>query len=225
MINNASKEINIIRYVSIAHYIVIIISIYLNYLGTKKFYFSSEINYNILKYSMIFLIIFIIIPTLLLILVPIYKNTIQVINFLMILCYIFLLISFIIGLLINISIWITSSKAESFTANCPYHFNNSLLNIIMEKNNKKSEICENRKCILYSENDEALGYSYICNFNSLNDFKSRNNGTIYKRINKEGNEISSNSFIKCSKLNVSISEPIIENYLILCNDNEYFNWL
>ena len=222
---DVSNEIKFLRFVSIAHYIVIITSIYLSYLGTKEFYYSSKIYYNILKFSFIFLAIYIIIPTLLLILVPLYKNTIKAINILMILCLSFLFVSLIIGLLINISIWKTSTESESFTANCPYHFNSSLLNTIMEKNNnKKSKICENRKCILYSENDEALGYSYICNFNSFNDFNSRNDGTIYKRINSQGNQITSNSFIKCSKIkNITISDPIIENYLILCKEDSYYN--
>ena len=129
---DVSNEIKFLRFVSIAHYIVIITSIYLSYLGTKEFYYSSKIYYNILKFSFIFLAIYIIIPTLLLILVPLYKNTIKVINILMIFCLIFLFVSLIIGFLINISIWKTSPESESFTANCPYHFNSSLLNTIME---------------------------------------------------------------------------------------------
>ena len=34
----------------------------------------------------------------------------------------------------------------------------------------------------------------------MNDFKDKNDKTIYKRINSEGYEISSNAFIQCSKI-------------------------
>ena len=56
-------------------------------------------------------------------------------------------------------------------------------------------------CIFYSENNSNnLAYNYKCNHNSLNDFKDKNDKTIYKRINSEGYEISSNAFIQCSKI-------------------------
>ena len=66
-----------------------------------------------------------------------YKNNKKVINSLKKLTLIFLLISFVIGLLINISIWRTSTGAKLFIKYCPYHFTESLLNSILEKSLKE----------------------------------------------------------------------------------------
>ena len=138
--NNLKNEIKLLRYISIAHYIIIIVSIYLNCVGLKEFYFSSKLIYILIKYSIIIKIIFIIIPTLLIFAFPYFLHKIKVLLFFKILTLCFLFISFIIGLLINISVWKTSAGAYTFKFYCPYHFNQSLLNKILENNDDKKKI-------------------------------------------------------------------------------------
>ena len=220
---NISGEIKFLRYISIAHFLVIIASIYLSFLGKSEYYYHSELYYGIAKYSLIFIIIFLLIP-LLLILPQIYRNNIKIMKIFKIICFSFIFISFIIGLLINISIWKTSTEAKSFISYCPYHFTPSLLSSIIQKKSNKKKFCNVRACFLYSENeDNSLGYIYICNYDSYNDFKSKNNGKIYKRINSKGEEITSNYFIKCYKIkNLSVSKEYNLQYFDICNQSNYY---
>ena len=224
-----NDEIKLLRFLSIAHYLIIIVSLYLYYIGLKEFYYSSKIYYGIMNYSIIFKIIYIIIPSSLLLLAfPSLKQNIKYYKILKFLTFSFLIISFIIGILINISVWKTSTEAETFISNCPYHFSQSLLtNIIDKENNEKdkySKICKIRICTFYSEDDiNNLPYNYFCNYNSLNDFKKKNDGTIYKRINSEGKEISSKDYIQCSKIkNITFSDENIKKFLNLCDNNIYY---
>lgn len=221
---NLSNEIKFLLYICIAHFLVIITSIYLNYLGTKEFYYYSESYYGISKYSLIFLIIFILIPLSLIIIPRFYHKKRELMNFLKIICFIFIYISLTVGLLINISIWKAAVSAETFLTYCPYHFTLSLLNSIIEKKSNKKKFCEIRACFLYSENEDIpLGYHYICNFNSYNDLKSKNNGKIYKRINSLGNVITSDSFIKCQKIaNLWVSGEENSQYFDICSKNHYY---
>ena len=233
MIYNFEKEIKILRYINLSHYIVIIVSLYLYFIGNEEFYFTSKTLYIFHKYSLIFLILIIINPTLLIIAVPSYKNNKKAINSLKKFTFIFLFISFVIGLLINISIWKTSTGAKLFTKNCPFHFNESLLNSTLEKylkeksknNDKKIRFCNIRNCLLYNEDENTpLGYSYICNYDSFADFKYKNNGTLYKRISSNNNVISSNEYIKCSKIkSISTNNNILLTYINLCEENTFYN--
>ena len=76
---NLNDEIKLLRYTSIAHYLIIIVSLYLYYTGLKEFYYTSKIFYGIMNYSIIFKIIYIIIPTsLILIAIPSLK---KILNF------------------------------------------------------------------------------------------------------------------------------------------------
>ena len=219
-----SREIKFLRYISIVHFLVIISSIYLTFLGKNELYYYSELYYGFVKYSLIFIIIYILVPLLLLIFPKIYRKNIKILKILKIICLAFVFISFLIGLLINISIWKTSTKAKSFISYCPYHFTLSLLNSIIQIKSDKNKFCKVRACFLYSEEeDNSLGYNYICNYNSYKDFKYKNNGKIYKRINSEGKEISSNFFIKCNKIaNLSVSGEDIFQYFNICSQNNYY---
>ena len=228
-----NDEIKLLRFICIAHYLIIIVSLYLYYMGLTQFYYSSKIYYGFMNYSLIFKIIYIFIPSLLLLLsIPSLKKNLKFFKFLKYLTFSILIISFIVGILICISVWKTSTEAVQFKFNCPYHFSQSLLKTIINKEKNKNgkdghyDICDVRICTLYSEDDtNDLSYNYLCNYNSLNDFEYKNDGTIYKRINSEGNEISSQSFIQCSKIksNTFSDDEFIKNYLNLCNKNAYYN--
>ena len=95
--NNFKNEIKLLRYIDIAYYIVLIVSIYLNHVGLKEFYFSSIILYILIKYTLIIIIIFIFIPTLLIFSFHYLLNKIKYLVFLKNLILCFLFISFIIG--------------------------------------------------------------------------------------------------------------------------------
>lgn len=230
-VNNFENEVKILRYINISHIIVILVSIFLYTIGIKNCYFTSKLLYIIMKYSLIFIIIFITIPISLIIIIPLYKKEIKVIKFLKILTLIFIIISFITGLLINISIWKTAAKAKTFIKYCPYHFTYSLINKIIDKSLKDSnnikdnhiKFCNIRRCILFSENDsDPLAYSYICNYDSSQDFSFKNKNIIYKRTNLDNIELSSNKYIKCFKLNNILFNNALVNYLTLCNNNTFY---
>ena len=219
---NFKDEIKMLIYLSIVHYIVIASSIYLSYLALKQYYFTSEILYGFIKYSFIFLAIFIIIPTLILILTPLYSEKIKIMNILKIICLSFIFISFGIGIIINLSIWNTSIEAKTFISYCPFHFDISLLNEILSKGNNK---CKIKFCTFYSETESnPLPFNYICNYDSSEDLNSINKEKSYKRISQDGNEISSNVFIKCYKfLNIaSLNNDILKNYLNLCHKQVFY---
>lgn len=216
--NNILNEIKLLRYISISHYIIIITSIYLNVIGIKEFFFSSKILYGFLKYSLILVIIFTVIPTLL-ILAPLFKKTLKYLIILKYLTFAFLIISFIVGLLKNISVWKTSSEANSFYQYCPYHYSIELVDSMIEKGKLNSNICKMRSCFLYSIDEEkSSGYSYLCNYDSSKDFESKNIGKKYTRINELGQEIDSDLYIRCKKIkNISMNDETFDKYLNLCN--------
>ena len=216
--NNILNEIKLLRYISISHYIIIITSIYLNVVGIKEFFFSSKILYGFLKYSLILVIIFTVIPTLL-VLAPLFRKTLKYLIVLKYLTFVFLIISFIVGLLKNISVWKTSSEADSFYSYCPYHYSIGLVDSMIEKGKLYSDICKTRSCFLYSIDEEkSLGYSYLCNYDSSKDFESKNIGKKYTRINEFGEEIGSDLYIKCKKIkNISTNDQTFDKYLNLCN--------
>lgn len=228
---NFENEIKILRYINISHFIVIITSIYLYFVGLDEFYFSSKGLYTIQKYSIIFIAISVVIPTLLIIFVPMFKNNLKIIQNLKTATFVFLIISFVVGLLINVSIWKTSTEAESFIKECPYHFNDTLLNSIIDKSleekdsNKNIKFCDVRICALYSEKDEeTLAYNYICNYDSSSDFKEKNNGNIYKRINSNNIEISSSKYIQCMKIKTfsAANNDFLIAYMNLCEPNTLY---
>ena len=68
-----------------------------------------------------------------------------------------------------------------------------------------------------------MAYNYLCNYNSLNDFKNENDINLYKRINSEGNEIVSEIYIQCTKINnIIFTDGAIIKYLNLCNNDIYY---
>ena len=78
-----NDEIKLLRYICIAHYLIIIVSLYLYYMGLTQFYYSSKIFYGFMNYSLIFKIIYIFIPSLLLLLsIPSLKKNVKFFKFL-----------------------------------------------------------------------------------------------------------------------------------------------
>ena len=220
---NMNNEIKLLRYISIAHFIIIITSIYLNIVGIKEFYYSSKIFYSFVKYSLILVIITIIIPTSLLIL-PLFKNNLKILILMKYLTLSFIILVSIEGILKNISVWKSSVEAESFTTYCPYHYTVELIDSLYEKGNINSEICKKRSCFLYSMDESIpLGYSYLCNYDSSRGFEEKNVGKTYKRISRMGNEIISDLYIKCKKVkNVSSTDDAFLNYINMCAKNAYY---
>jgi hypothetical protein len=181
--NNLKYEVKLLRYINISHILLTLFSIYLYYIGIKEFYFISIVLYVFYKYLFLLDIIFMLNPIILLVLVPIYKYKIKIFKYLKIISFCLFFISFIIGILINISVWMTSTKGDSFFRYCPFHYNSSLLKNIIDKyfkenennNQDKIKLCDMRLCYFYSEiEDNSLPYNYICNYDSSEDFKPKN---------------------------------------------------
>ena len=217
------NEIKYLRFINISHIITLLISIFLNYIGIKEYYFTYKILFEIFKYSLILIIIIIIIPIILLIIVPIFKDKVKIIQFLQDLIFNFFFISFTIGLLINITVWFTSFNSEKFIKVCPFHFTSSLLKEIMGKN-VNEEFCKNRMCYLYSEEDtKTLPYNYICNYDSSKEFDYQNNIELM-RINSDGKTLKSKLFISCKIiLKITLPDETLISYNNLCHKNYYYN--
>ena len=143
---------------------------------------------------------------------------------------ILIILSLVLGLLINIPYWINLSKTTNFFSECPYNYNensvNKLISSIEENKNKASKItkkCENRICFYISENqDNNFPYEFICNFNSENDFGLKTYNA-YKRINSNNEEIYSNHLTECEKIdqNDYYDNNYFSKHFELCNT--YFN--
>ena len=102
---------------------------------------------------------------------------------------IFLILSILIGFIINIIFWVNLSKFSSFYKDCPYNY--SISDFIKLSENEKfhsNEICQKRICldfgsefiksntIITNENNNILFndnyFNYLCSFDSSNDFKN-----------------------------------------------------
>lgn len=222
-IRQINNEIKYLRFVNISHIVTLLISIFINYVGLKEYYFTYKILYVFFKYSSIFIIIFIVIPIMLLIVVPIIRDRVKVLQFLQDILFNFIFIAFSIGLLINITVWYTSFNSESFIKVCPFHFTSSLLQKIMEKSNN-DDFCKIRMCYLYSEDDsKVIPYSYICNYDSSKEFDYKNDMELM-RINSEGKTFKSNVFISCKiLLKVTIPDETFISYTNFCHKNYYYD--
>ena len=227
-LNIHNKEIKILKYISIAHIFFSIISICIHFIGLKKLYFISKILYSFFKYFSILIIFFITIPMTILFLL--YKRNNPSIKILRWIILYFLFIFLITGLLVNISSWKTSIEAELFIKNCPYHYNHSLVKLIIDKyfkknKNKSFKLCDERFCYLNTEvNNNSLSYNYICNYDSSKDFNYKNDGTLYKRIDLNGKEIISNIYISCTQIiSILTSDESLFTYSNLCNHNIFYS--
>lgn len=185
---------------------------------------------NEIIYLFILVFIFIINQIVLLVLVPLYKSNIKIFQFLKIMSFCLLIISFIKGIFINISVWMTSAEGDSFLRYCPYHYDYFLLSKIIDKystknennNHKKFKLCDMKLCYFYSENEEnSLAFNYICNYDSSKDFNHKN-GKVHKKINSNGKEVISNIYITCTKkLKIPPSDKNLITYYNLCHNLLY----
>ena len=223
-----NKEKKVLKYISIAHIFISIISICIHFIGFKKLYFISKILYCFFKYLSILIIFFTIFPITILILL--YQSNISSIKIFRWIIFYFIFIFFITGFLVNISAWKTSTEADSFIRNCPYHYNHFLLKQIIDKyfkniKNNNFRFCDERFCFLNSEvNSNSLSYNYICNYDSSQDFNYKNDGTLYRRIDSDGKEIISNIYITCTQImTILTSEESLITYSNLCNHNIFYN--
>ena len=123
---------------------------------------------------------------------------------------IFLILSILIGVIINIIFWINLSEFSRFYKDCPYNYSIGDFIKLSEKNEKFSsnEICQKRICLDYNSefinnniiitNETNNLYSdnylnYLCSFDSSDDFK--------------------NNEVKCGKLTFTSNN----NYLTYCS--------
>ena len=223
MSSTVDKEIKFLRLNNVFHIIILGTSIFLYYIGLTEFYYKSTILYGMMKYSLIFLIIILILPIITLILIHFIKNNILFIKIMMKLFFIFIFFSIFVGVIINIPIWKSASESKNFTKYCPYKYTKEyMMEMILEQ---KQSLCEKKMCLYLYENDiDSLQYNYFCNFDSSKYFDDENKGETYKTITTNGEEIQSNLYIKCSKIsNTSdISNEVIVSYSTFCNKNKLY---
>ena len=143
---------------------------------------------------------------------------------------IFIFISIILGIIISISLWINVDKSSSFYRECPYNYNqNNFQNFINKLNNEKNninELCSNkRRSIFLSENlNDKFPYSYICNYDSSEDF-SIELGKSYSRKMPNNEVFSTSKIIYCENqlddnfFNSNIDNKMdILNYINICSN-------
>ena len=118
----------------------------------------------------------------------------------------FLFISFALGISNSISLWINVNKSSILYRECPYNYNQNNLQNFLNKINEENEnsnlneICTKRRCIFNEENlNELYPYSYMCNYDSSDDF-SIELGKTYSRIAPNNEVYSTSKIIYCENL-------------------------
>jgi hypothetical protein len=130
----------------------------------------------------------------------------------------FLFISFALGISNSISLWINVNKSSILYRECPYNYNQNNLQNFLNKINEENEnsnlneICTKRRCIFNEENlNELFPYSYMCNYDSSDDF-SIELGKTYSRIAPNNEVYSTSKIIYCENLsNENIFNSNINN--------------
>ena len=146
------------------------------------------------------------------------------------------------GILIDIIIYLNNISLFTFFRECPYNFSYDDISRIFDinqytykniSNDDYSEECSNKRCLLINNNFEKEEfYSYLCNFDSSNDFRS----IEYQITNKILNNIKEeNNKIKCKiykyedfekEENITQTESInyfiLKSYYSICSINHFF---
>ena len=131
-----------------------------------------------------------------------------------------IILSFVIGITINISFWINLKSTTDFSKECPYNLNDTKIFINEED---KSKRCEKRRCVLESINEiEGYPYKYICNYNSQNDFEI-DPSRQYPVKSSDGSTYYLKYFIQCEKK--SFIEELITDINNLNEQNEIYIYL
>jgi hypothetical protein len=141
----------------------------------------------------------------------------------------FLFISFALGIANSVSLWINVNKSSILYRECPYNYNQNNLQNFLNKindeneNSNLNEICNKRRCIFTEENlNELYPYSYVCNYDSSDDF-SIEIGKTYSRIAPNNEVYSTSKIIYCENLsneNIfnSNTNNDINNFINTCSN-------
>ena len=141
----------------------------------------------------------------------------------------FLFISFALGIANSVSLWINVNKSSILYRECPYNYNQNNLQNFLNKindeneNSNLNEICKKRRCIFTEENlNELYPYSYMCNYDSSDDF-SIEIGKTYSRIAPNNEVYSTSKIIYCENLsneNIfnSNTNNDINNFINTCSN-------
>ena len=182
-------RINVLRIVYLFHFTILLIIIFIN-----NYYQNSIIWMNtfLKKIFLILIIIFSIIslsPFIFFILI-LFKKTYNIFFALLKISLIFTLISIIISFGMLLIYFMAHKDYHIFYRDCPYnydlHNDNLMLNNSPEQNKLKlGEKCVNRRCIRQKNLYEL---SFICNYNSKEDFKNYEQNLIECIFINETNE-------------------------------------
>ena len=185
-----------------------------------KIFWNTQINIRIFIICSIIDLIILFYPIIPLILMYRIILRINLTKIFKLLSLILIILSLLIGILINIMFWLNLKSTTSFFRECPYNLKDLKLFI---NEDDSSERCSKRRCVLESiNNDKGYPYNYICNYNSQGEFeidpknqyliKSEDGSTEYVKQN-----------IKCEEKNVLDDLFTDENNKN--KENEIYNYL
>ena len=190
-------------------HLLIIIKLFWNNIIHKKIIIAfSIIDLVILFYP--------IIPLVLMYRIILKKNLTKIFRFISL---ILIILTPIIGLIINIFYWVNVSSTTIFFKECPYNLKD--LSAFTTDENFSNK-CGKRRCVLESKNDdfEDYPYNYICNYNSQGDFEV-DPTKQYPVTEKEGSIHYIRFLIQCEQKN-NIDELFKDNNNI---NNQIYNYL
>lgn len=224
------QEIRSMQITYIFHFIFYVLLGIEHLLIILKIFWNSKIHIKFFISCSIIDLIFLlypIIPLVLIYRIILKKNLAKIFR---LISLIIIILSLIIGIIINIFFWLNLKETTSFSRECPYNVNDIKIFLGEEDTTEK---CLNRRCILESLN--GLGdypYNYICNYNSQKDFEIDPNAQ-YPVKQSDGSIIYLKYYIQCQEKN-SIEElftdknninndNVIYIYLKKCWDNNDMN--
>ena len=221
-------EIRPLTFIYVFHLILFILLFILHLLISSKVYWVSKIYYILFLLGIYFGILYFLFPVFPFYIIIWKKFKKKIFQILKTLTLAFLIISIIIGLFISVIILINIINSKTFIKECPFSITISHLNYLFGKfydknpsDNDIKDLCKSRRCILDEVNDNYnYPYKYLCNYNPTSDINKK--GIIYKRKSLNGNEITSNTQIKCDLVGVSfmylpLKHYELYKYLTLCN--------
>ena len=197
------------NYKKLKNYYLLHIIIYIIILSTHiliyfKVYWIKQIIGLLFIYFSLIEILYILIPSISLILLRLRKQfKLEHLEILKKISILFLIISITIGAFFSILVIINTIYGKVFRNECPFNLEEKFISSFsesfkIEEDNELKDKCQERICLLYDykENDK-YPYKYICNYNSEKDFGEKL-GNPYVRILSNGTELKTYSQIKCN---------------------------
>ena len=223
------EEMKIMNISYIFHFLLYIFMLIMHLLTYLKIFWTNVISKYIFISTSFIDFILLIYPAIPLVLTYRILSNKNLTNLFKNLSLTFLFISFALGIANSVSLWINVNKSSILYRECPYNYNQNNLQNFLNKindeneNSNLNEICNKRRCIFTEENlNELYPYSYVCNYDSSDDF-SIEIGKTYSRIAPNDEVYSTSKIIYCENLsneNIfnSNTNNDINNFINTCSN-------